>query len=117
VRVFLGVAAVIALAAGYVLVGGPDPVVLVVWLAWLLISAVFLRIAAMFALDIVQYAREGWNIEARKPRADFRVGGASGRPPAPGTVLWLAYPLFLAAFGAAALILGLQVFGIVRLFY
>lgn len=116
-KIAAGVAIVMAVAVFYVLVGGPDPVVLVVWLVWIVLSAIFLRIAAMFAFDLVQYAREGWNLEARKPRADFRIGSVSGRPMAPRTILWLAYPLFLLAFGAAAVILGLQVFGYLHIFY
>jgi hypothetical protein len=116
-RIALGVLLFLILAKVYLLAGGPSPLALVVWLAWLLFSAVFLRIAALFALDLVQYAREGWNLDDRPPRADMRLGRGRGRRLKPRTILWFGYPAFLLAFGAAALLLGLQVFGLFRIFY
>ena len=119
ITLVVGVSVVLLLAgAGYLVLGSASPMPVVIWAAALIFAAVFLRVAVMFILDLVQYAAEGWNFDSRPPRADMRWGkGGRGRKLAPRTIMWFGYPAFVLASGLAMAVLGGQPLGYLHIFY
>jgi hypothetical protein len=108
----------LGLGIGYIAIGSPDPTPIVFWIAFLIFAALFLRVLQMFVFDLVQYAVEGWNLDERRPRADMRMGkGGRGSRLSPRAIMYVGYPAFVIASGAAATILGLQAFRIIHIFY
>jgi hypothetical protein len=104
------------LYGAYVLAGSPPFDWLAFATAFSLFAAGFLRVGFMFVADVLQYSQQGWNYEARAPRADMRIGRAATRRMSPRTIMRVGYPLFLLALGAAAAVTGLQVFGFADVF-
>jgi len=61
-----------------------------------------------FIADLLQYRREGWNFDERRPRMTFYPGvvppGPDTRPTSPASTMCFAYPFFILILGFFAIL-------------